>query len=289
MSIRENIYKKLETEFSLPPSLHITKKLSDIVKRPDTSITDIANVVQYDPALTSRFLRLANSVAFAGSTKVSSVEDAVLRIGFGNVSNIITTFSMIKSLPLQCQHVVINGFWKHSLSVAFTSEMIAQCSEKIQGPYDDYYISGLLHDIGILVLDILETEAYGLVMQEVEKVDKQLFTIETEMLGINHAEVGAAVLKKWNLPLPIVEGVKFHHNPCSPEQTVDSYLAKVVHLANFACNDQGIGNTATPFFGRFSEGAWDDIGLQVENIPQIIDYVTQRIDEVTAILEVATT
>ncbi|HCJ11753.1 MAG: hypothetical protein A2Y14_03295 [Verrucomicrobia bacterium GWF2_51_19] len=282
---REDVLSFLEEDFNLPSPLNVVTKLSNIIEQQDASASDVAGVIQYDPSLTGKLLKLSNSAAFRGSTAITCIEDAVLRIGFRRIKTLVLSLSLIDTFP-KCNILDQYKFWKHSLSTAFTAEMIAQSIVKLPPPYDDFYVTGLLHDLGVLVLDQFTPETYLTLRGELIHSKSHLSDLERQHYGIDHAELGACMLRKWNLPDTLITATKLHHESGEAIRN-HSLQAKILHLANFACNKQSLFNSIeNEQEALYTESGWRASGLPISDIPSIVEYVTQKIEQVSAILEV---
>ena len=144
----------------------------------------------------------------------------------------------------------------------------------------------MLHDLGILILDQFVCDSYKQVIALAQDKLRETYLVEREIMGIDHAEVGGLVLKKWHLPPTIVNAALYHHlpNECPEESRATTQL---IHLANFACNNQGIDSGMDIFPTTFSQSAWFDSGLSVEDIPEIIEQVNEETAKSTVLVAAA--
>ena len=286
MSFRQDIIDKIKRHQDLPPLPDIVNKLSSMVSDGEASAEDISKVVQFDPGLAGRILRVANSAAFGGASRVGSIPQAVMRIGFKRLKDIVLSLAFVQTFRNKAIDINFIRFWRHSLSVAFACQEMEQLSQHITKPSDEAFSTGLLHDLGVLVLGLYAPTPYRQVVAYAHTENKDLCQAEELILGIDHAEAGAMLLKMWSLPELVVEGAQHHHDPYPKDRTT-GMLTKVVHLANFACNNQGIDNGMGTFPSTFSSGAWYDVGLKVEDIPSIIEEVNRRTTEADEIIAAA--
>ena len=286
MSKREEILDKLSSITNLPTFPDVVVKLSELLQNPETSTEEIVKVIKLDPVIASSILHLANTVAFNSSSKISSIEEAVVRIGFRNVSNVVFSLSVIRILPTKNSLVNYNKFWNHSLSVAYGAQIIEQHATRVNKTSENLYVAGLLHDIGILVFDQFFENLYTEVITKAKKAQTPLHLLEQEILGINHAELGKEVLQRWQLPEEVLDSVSNIYKPHKVTAHADK-VTKILHMANYACENQGIGNGITSFPLNFSNTAWFDVGLNVDDIPQIIKEVNAETAKAKAIFNVA--
>ena len=273
MDMRDKIYRLLQQAEDLPTLPEVVLKVEAMARSEDTSAQDMARIMEHDPSLSARILKMANSVLYGGTNPVSSVAYAIARIGFIEIRNIALSLSVTR-LFKEKGHIEYDRFWKHALSVAFASQILLEKAAVHHRSMDDLFTSGLLHDIGILVLDQCIPDIYRQLIALAQEKDAVLWEVEREVLQTDHAEAGAFVLKRWRLPDQVSETVLYHHQPDGAEDA--RAMAQVVHLANFTCNNQGIDNGTDAFPSGFSQGAWFDMQLSVEDIPAIIEEVNQE-------------
>ncbi len=273
MSHRDAICSMIDEAQNLPTLPEIVVKVEKLARDENASAKDLANIMNHDPALAARILKVANSVVYGGRTPITSVTYAVARIGFPEVRNIALSLSVLKLFAGK-GYVDYTKFWKHSLSVAFGSRILERHSRAVDGKDEDLFVVGLLHDIGILVLEQYFGRIYRTVLSSAAETSAPLSEVESRELGIDHSEVGALLLAKWRLPEVIVEAVRYHHVPDMAAQARTATQA--VHLANFICNNQGIDNGVEAFPSGFSQSAWHDFGLTVDDVPKLIKEVTRE-------------
>ena len=286
MSFREDIIGKIGRKQDLPSLPDVATKLSRMVSDGNTTAGDLAKLVQLDPSLAGRLLRVANSAAFGGATQVGSIPQAVMRIGFKRLKDIVLSMTFVQTFRGQTIDINFTRFWRHSLSVAFACQELEHLSPQIKKASDEAFTCGLLHDLGVLILALYAPTPYRQVVEYAHLENKDLCQAEQLILGIDHTEAGAMLLEMWGLPGIVVEGARYHHDPY-PADRPTGLLTKVVHLANFACNNQGIDSGMGTFPSTFSSGAWYDVGLNVDDIPAIIEEVNRRTAEADDIIAAA--
>lgn len=278
MSLRDKILQRLKTESKIPTFPVIAGELMEQLKNTETTTDQIVDTIKVDPSMSSSILRLANTVAFNSTVgKISSVHDAVIRLGFRNVSDLVISLVVIKSLPKDGL-LDYSAYWNHSLSTAYACQTIMNHSSQSFKRPDDLYISGLLHEIGILILDQFFSEHYRDVLTEVKASQSPLHIVEKEMLDIDHYEVASYILERWKLPRSVIDTVRYHHKPTISTPFADESI-KILHIANFACENQGLHNGVETFPTNFSREAWEKVGLEIDEIPKIIDTVNEQTEK----------
>nr|MBN2278399.1 HDOD domain-containing protein [candidate division Zixibacteria bacterium] len=229
--MNKEIFQKILTDQRELSSLpQVVAEVIRVSGSSDTSAADLAEVVMKDPGLTAKLLRVVNSPYYAPASKISTVKQAVVNLGVRTVTA-VTVATSIYSL-IGSVHTTIDRkkFWRHSLEVALASRMIAR-SVKLESP-DEAFVAGLLHDIGMLVMEASFPEDFGKVWKKIESGDN-LIEAEQEIWGTNHARVGQFLLAQWNIPENICQAVGNHHQVFAEEDEKKGVpLDNVVNLAN---------------------------------------------------------
>jgi len=204
--------------------------LQKLIADPESEITEIARQIATDPTLTGDLLRLVNSAQYMLPKKVDNIAEAVMMVGLRGIKNILYSYGTQKLLGSQQKWL-----WDHSYRAAFYAYSLARSFKKRKDILDDAYVGGILHDLGKIVF----TNVHPNLLEKItgfckeRKIERDLF--EDLSAGLNHAEIGGLIAEKWNFPVPLVEAIKYHHEPtqCSPEHRDVVYT---VYLANVLCD-----------------------------------------------------
>ena len=236
MNHRDEILSKVLTVPSLPTVvIEVMQQLQDS----DVNTGKITRTIEYDPSLTSNILRLANSAYFGYSRKIASIREAIVRLGTDKIYRLI-----IGSIAASKTQAAIKGYdlspgklWEHSVAVAIGTDKLTSILN-LEVP-EHTFTTALLHDIGKIVLGtFVEVDITSILQRAYD--DRISFEIaEREVLGIDHTEVGAALLESWNLPQEIVEVVKYHHQP--DQLGKNSMVVDLVHISDILCMMSGTG------------------------------------------------
>lgn len=275
---------------NIPTLPQVVTRLQTEMASDNASIATISAIIHEDPAITLKVLKVANSPIYALAQKATDVRDAVRILGFKEVYKIVMSMSTL-NLFNKTTHIDYRRFWSHCLSVAFATKAIVEFSgdecriaEKIH--LEDLFIAGLLHDIGILVLDQYVPQLYDNVLEKVSKLgDVPLYGVEYECLGISHGEVGEFLLNKWYIPAHISSAVAFHHK--TENVAKERELAQIIHIADFICNNQGLDNGLGVPPTSFSDEAWSSLHLSIEDIEKIIDKVRVESEHSALLMSIA--
>jgi len=207
--VPEDIRKKV-SNFPCMPLAAI--KLRELLKEDDVPINKIENILRQDPGLSANILRLANSAHFGVSSKVGSLKKAVLLLGLKRFEQIAISAYMNKTMDkvVEGYNLASGELWLHSIAVATTAEAIAKLLKVSYS--SDVFIAALLHDIGKLILGEF-VRADSRQIESVVAKGGSMVKAECQVLGTDHAEIGALILKKWSFPDNIVNAVRWHHHP----------------------------------------------------------------------------
>lgn len=215
--------------FALPEGYLKVKELMDS----DTaSLDEIAEVIILDPVLTSKMLKLANSAIYNLPYQVESISKALLVLGKTQVYNLVLSIGIASACSkVDTSAIELERFWEQSINAALIARYLAQCCN--QRPTDKFYVAGLLHNIGELV--VLHNDAHQANLCQNYDADERPWQVQQRELGFTYAECGAELLHLWQLPDSIVEPVSLQHstqfNQKAPAQLI-IYLAVRLALAN---------------------------------------------------------
>lgn len=238
LPLSEETQKEIDTiskEFSnaiqdLPQFPQNIEKLNKLLDSDDSKISDIANQISNDVALTGELLKTVNSAAFSLQTPCSSISDAVKMIGTRGIKNMLYSIGSLNIFAAQTKKN--EDLWKHSYQVAFYSYNLAKNFCKSDNSVvEDSFVCGLLHDMGKVIFETNCPEY----IENVKKICKDKITsldlFEKIISGVNHGEIGAKIAEKWNFPESIINVIRFHHSPeNAPEAT--KILAAIIYIAN---------------------------------------------------------
>lgn len=216
----------------LPSIPALYGELMELLQRPETDLEDVARVVQRDPAMTAKMLKLVNSAFFGLQREVSSSIEACTFLGLDTIRSLVLslqTFSQFQSLKLG--GIDIETLWRHSLRVGQAAKRIAQIQETPARIVDEAFVAGLLHDVGKLILAGNCPDEYRQALHFARTRPTDTAEGERAVFGCDHADVGGYCLGLWGLPVPVVEAIALHHRPAQcPAHTMGPLTA--VHAAN---------------------------------------------------------
>jgi len=215
-------------------------QIINTINDPESSAKDLKDLIEIDPPLTAKLLKLANSALYGYPKTISEIQEAIICIGFDAVRELALSQ---KVCELFNKDEYFHGYtrislWKHSVAVALCSQLIYRREFRERG--DNIYIAGLLHDIGIIIFDQFLHDTFIEHLKKSRNVKNNLVNIEDEEMGFNHQDIGFGLTENWEFPDDIIKAIKHHHNP----EDVDVKFTKIcstIYVANYAVQDKQIG------------------------------------------------
>jgi putative nucleotidyltransferase with HDIG domain len=274
MSRREEILAKSASDRYLPPS---RLELLRILQDPDASAATLTRAIECDPTLTANVLRLANSAYFGFPRSVASVADAVWRLGTRNLRQLVlaTTFSPMQKQAVKGYDLPAGDLLRHSVAVAVGAETL---SRLLDVPACDHlFTAGILHDIGKIALGTFVELDAAPILELATREGLPFVEAEQRILGIDHAELGAFLADRWNLPDEVVEIVRWHHEP--EKFSGRNPAGDLVHVADALCILGGIGIGTDGLRYRPSEEVCDRLGLTETATEQALSMILLGLED----------
>lgn len=239
MMERVTLESIIENVNDLPSLPQVVVRVMELTDDPDSTAQDINNVLNQDQSMTAKVLRMANSAFYGFPRRIGTVTDAIVFLGFRTIRSIVVAASVSDILSKEIEgYALAHGeLWRHSQSAAMTARLIAKNTRF--NSLDLAYTAALLHDIGKVILNSYMKEAYHEVVARVTAENIPFMEAENQVIGFNHAVVGARIAEKWNLPPELVEAIAWHHQPEHAER--NKKLTSIVHVADAICLAMGIG------------------------------------------------
>jgi putative nucleotidyltransferase with HDIG domain len=216
-----------------PPEVYY--QLEGLIHKPHASLDDIASVIRTDLDLSARLLRIANSAFYGFPAKIESIPRALATVGTRQLRDLVlatTVVRLFSQIPFEM--INMNLFWHHSMHTGLLARSLAS---RMGEPNEErFYLVGLLHDIGHLVLYLKLPDQVQAILLQASEEELPRYQVEIATLGYDHGELGAALLTSWRLPAAVIEPVRYHHFPASAsnypiEATVVSLANDLVHEA----------------------------------------------------------
>jgi len=252
---------------NLPTPPIVFHQIQKVINDPRVSAGQIARILQEDPAMSVKVLKLTNSAFYGLSREIESVKQAVVIVGLEAIKNLVLSASVLdmfkgKDIDQDFQ----DKFWRHSLAVGFCARLLAR-KARARGMIDpdSAFSGGLLHDIGKVILCCFLPKEHEAVKEEREK-DKESATYELEerVLGYNHAQIGSILTAQWKLPARLGEAVTYHHHPQLSES--EDPTAYIIHISNYVAKKTFYDRFEQYLIGNLEDGVLNYMQLSDEDI-----------------------
>lgn len=223
----------------VPPFPKVMERVMEMLKDPDVTAQSLAEVIQYDEAITANVLKICNAAYFGLPRKVSSLDEALVVIGHDALKDVIITSSSSRFYEDQAGEgykLEQGELWKHSVATGIMAKQLVRHIKDVDP--GEAYTCGLLHDIGKRFLSGFVADDFKKITMKVAREKCSFVEAEKEILGASHAELGGMILTKWEFSPEMQLAVKQHHDPDVLEKTA---LSAVVALSNTLVISMGIG------------------------------------------------
>lgn len=239
MSFTAGLHALLKSGEQLPTLPTVVFQLQRVLDDERSTAGDVAGVIERDPAMTARLLRAANSAAMSRGQPVASVTAAIQRLGVSQVRALCVALAVVQAFGSRERGLPHGLFWGHCGTVGLVSRRLWQRQGRTSGA-DDVYVAGLLHDVGLLVLDHFFPTEFDAVTEQRAEIDLPLWKAEEDFLGMDHGQIGGVLLGHWSLPPSVVEAVAHHHRliGTAADQLA---IARTVFAAEVLCGELGFG------------------------------------------------
>ncbi len=276
----ETLLIKAEGLISFPD---VCIRINAMVNDPEVSAADIGKVIQQDPALTARLLRIANSPLYGFAAEIGTVSRAVTVLGNKEIRDLAFATSAIKAFNIKPGLATIEELWAHNIYCATACRYLTAASTK--GRTESIFIAGLLHDIGRLLFLSLLPEDSVLAIQRLSETghgESNLCLAEQEVIGFDHTEAGGELILQWNLPDSLYECVRYHHEPSKADQY--PLEVAIVHLADCVAHAVQDETEIDQQLAAVAPSSWEQTGLTLEDLEVVLADVKSQSGEVRSLL-----
>ncbi|HIJ89827.1 MAG TPA: HDOD domain-containing protein [Deltaproteobacteria bacterium] len=265
-------FKKVLREIkSLPTLPGIVAKLGKMAENPDTTTEQMGRVISKDHILASKLLKLVNSAFYGFPQRISSLNSAIILLGFNVIKSLIISASIFE--VMESQDVEL---WEHSLGCAVVCNVLAR-HLGVKDP-EEISTAGLIHDIGKVAIKMELPREYEMITELSRQKKISRLEAERELLGLDHAEVGSWLAKSWNLPNKLVEPIACHHDPQLAKEEKQS--SAIVHFADIMIRGLGYGHAGDIWVPPLNNKAWKLLALTPGDIDPLLQEVEEKLWDV---------
>jgi putative nucleotidyltransferase with HDIG domain len=265
-------------------------KVLRVCNEPGVCANDLNRVISLDPVLTGRILQLINSAYYSLPSKVNSLTRAIILLGINTVKNVVLSFAIFESFSKRDSFRVFSAdeFWAHSLSTAVSAKLLAASRVASRAAQEDFFVAGLMHDIGKIPLNHLFPDAYRQAAQSAEDRQQGMRSAEAELIGMDHCQVGLMIARKWQLSEDLTGALAGHHATHDSEPGAVP-LAHAVALADGMAHAMG---ATIPGGLSLGQGERDRMSSRwpftAEVLAELSAAVAAEVEKAKVFLEIAT-
>jgi len=262
---------------SLGSHAEVIRDIEAALNCQNSTLANLAEAIEKDPDLAGRLLKLGNSAFFGFSSRLETVSAAIGLIGIQQVRDLILAANVIDTFDgIAPELVDMKSFWEHSLACGLGARALAIARHMPQP--EKYFVAGLLHDLGRLVL-FRQAPAKAAEVFALYKSRRMLLrNAEREVLGFDHAQIGMELARYWNYPASLGQSVAYHHQPM--EAGLHQLGSSVVHVADYLVHAMQMGNSGERFVPPLDLRAWERLGLSTDMLDSVMKTVDEQIEAV---------
>jgi putative nucleotidyltransferase with HDIG domain len=271
---REKIEQSMD---AIQPIPQVVLKILRLIEEEEYDIKALTTEIRKDQVISAKTLKLCNSVMFAGTNKIESLDHALVYVGLQALVKLVISASV--------DHYFNNagagyslckgGLFHHAVGTAIICEKLATVTGLVKPGLA--YTAGLLHDIGKVVLDQYVNSAYPLFYRKLSNEGRSFSETETEILGVNHTEIGSDLARKWDFPDSLIDVIQFHHRPEDAQRNLE--LTHIVYLADLLMSRFNTGLELECMDTHALATRLDAIGMSLERFPAVVDLIPAAVFE----------
>jgi putative nucleotidyltransferase with HDIG domain len=264
----------------LPAMPQVITEIQNQMTTADINTRKICGLIETDQAVATKVLRTANSAFYGQSGKVSTMQGALNIIGLKGLMEVVSLIGAQKLLVgvLPGYGYETEDLWKHSLAVAYGSKLLALGRDPAIS--DTAHLSGLIHDVGRIVLDRFIVEKKDEIAAFMKNEQKTFLDAETKFFGLNHAKVATEVCRKWKFPAVMAHAIGWHHEP---SKSGEDLLAHILHMADYLATMIGIGYDSDDVLSQVEGGTMDFLGLKQVDLGELVSRTMESVNQATQI------
>jgi putative nucleotidyltransferase with HDIG domain len=256
---------------NIQPIPQVVLKILRLIDNEEYEIKTLAEEIRKDQVISARTIKLCNSVAFSGSSRVESLDQALVLLGMRLLVKLVISVSVDEFFGHSGLGYSLckGGLYHHAVGTAIIAEKLSDYTGSVKPGLA--YTAGLLHDIGKVVLDQSIASAYPLFYRRLYEEENNVLEAENEILGFNHAQVGHKLARKWLFPESLCDVIRNHHRPEKAVRYLE--LAHVVYLADLLMSRFHSGLELERLNTESLASRIETIGLSIDKFADIVDLI----------------
>lgn len=267
---RRKYQEILENVGQIPTLPTIVAKALEIIDDPHARAEQLGSLLSQDPALSVKVLRLANSAFYGIPRTISSINQAVIILGFNTLRSLVLSATVFKLFGGAGSGLDRGRFWKHSVSAAMATRVLARKVSRVHSVnIEAAFMAGLLHKIGILIFEMVASKPHAAVLARAEEGEASLAELELLEFGLHYAQLGGMLAERWELPEELQQPIVCHIVPSQCEEW--DVQAALVHAGAFLADQCGSSllDKGIPF--PLDPGVLELLQIPPESLPSLLD------------------
>ena len=253
-------------------------QINEAVEDPECSFVEIGEIISGDPSLSARLLRIVNSSFFGFPSKIETITHAVTIVGTAQLHDLALATTVVNQFKGVSKDLLnMEKFWLHSVATGLAARIIAVYRREPNA--DRFYLMGMLHDLGRLILFLNVPDQMEKVMSQYARAGL-LHDAEDEVMGADHAGVAGMLMEVWKLPEMLQEAVAYHHMPNQAPHYPTA--ASIVHVADIIANAMELGTCGDYYVSPLNAKAWEILDLPTNLLSSIVEQVDRQANEAVA-------
>ncbi|HOX27981.1 MAG TPA: HDOD domain-containing protein [bacterium] len=276
------VLKHIDRMPSLSPTVG---KILQVANDPASSANDLNKVISLDPVLAGKVLKLVNSAYFGFNEKVTSTVRAIVMLGLNTIKNLALSTAAMETLTTQAQGGInMDEYWRHLLATGVFAKLIARKMNIHKNFIEDYFLAGLMHDIGKVVLNRLNPVGYSRIVNAAKEKGKPLYLYEAAIFGISHPEIGKILGEKWGLQPSLAEAISLHHSPSLVSEPNRKIVYSVL-IANNYCRRLNVGFSGNVYIEQIPPNIWDELSIPEESLADLEGMLLEGVERASVFIQ----
>lgn len=268
----------------LPTLPQVVSAIIELLDDPNSSVSDINDVMSKDPAIVAKILKVVNSSFYSLSKPVSSISQAIVILGFNTVKSIAISASVLDMFGAGDDSFNYEDFWAHSIGCATVASSVGK---RIPGGNADTgFVLGLVHDLGKLILDQYAPVEFQDIISLAKNRQCQFFEVEQDVLETTHADIGFWLATKWKLDENLALAIKYHHSIENAEEDWVRLHASICSFANYVCKQRNYGNSGCFGKPKLNRCAWEALKIDKDDLPKLVEVINGEMSKADDFLSV---
>ena len=261
------------TELVSLPDIYV--RIKAVIYDPNSTMTDVADVLSHDPAICARMLKVANSAFFSVPSKVETVKAAIRLLGTQQVHDLVLAATITKTFPdIPGNLISMEDFWINSLRCGLLARLLAEQCNSRDG--ERFFLASLLHDMGHLIMYQTVPEESQEALITARQDNKPLYMVERDIVGCDYGQVGSQLMQSWNFPENWVQAVRYHNDPADAQDF--SFEASIMHLSVRMKDMDSAAEAPVRDLTMIDAIAWEATGLSEDMVEPLLVKADEQLE-----------